>query len=278
MHRYKLTYRNANAIARLKGGDMYTTRMRPFSIWGVAFCLTLLLTGASTLPAAAAGPADPTPKARRLIREIRAELEPVEEQIRNHPYITALENGQISLDNLRAFAGEQYHILKSDLRSDAYMVTRFGATPGAPFFVDLVNGESIAIGLMLDFVAALGLTEADVQAYEPRPKGQTYPNYAAWLGFYASDADIAAAYLVNFPVFGENTGRMGAALRNRYGFTAQQTAFFDFFSSLPPSFEPAALAIIAAGLNGCADPRSIKRAARLLQAYEKDFWDAVAEN
>ncbi len=34
------------------------------------------------------------------------------------------------------------------------MVTRFGATPGAQFFVDLVAGESIAIGLQayeLDF-------------------------------------------------------------------------------------------------------------------------------
>ena len=257
---------------------MYTIRMRQFSIWRMAFSLTLLLAGISALPAVATDPADPTPKARRLMQAIRAELKPVEEQIRNHPYIPALENGQVSLDNLRAFAGEQYHILKSDLRSDAHMVTRFGATPGAPFFVNLVKGESIAIGLMLDFAAALGLTEAALQAYEPRPQGQAYPNYAAWLGFYASDADIAAAYLVNFPVFGENTGRMGAALRQRYGFTAQQTAFFDFFSSLPPSFEPAALAIIEAGLNDRVEPRSIKRAARLLQAYEKDFWDAVAQN
>jgi hypothetical protein len=82
-----------------------------------------------------------------------------------------------------------------------------GATPGAPFFVDLVNGESIAIGLMLDFAAALGRSEADLQAYEPRPRGQTYPSYAAWLGFYGSDVDIAAAYLVNFPMFGENSRR-----------------------------------------------------------------------
>jgi pyrroloquinoline quinone (PQQ) biosynthesis protein C len=237
-----------------------------------------LLNLAAPLPVAAAGP-DLTPKARRLVAEIRAELRPIEDQIRNHPYLAALENGEVTLDNLRAFSGEQYNILRSDLRSDAHMVTRFGSTPGAPFFVDLVNGESIAIGLMLDFAAALGRSEADLQAYEPRPRGQTYPSYAAWLGFYGSDADIAAAYLVNFPVFGENSGRMGTALRNRYGFTAEQTAFFDFFSSLPSSFEPAALAIIEAGLDsGCADRRSIKRAARLLQAYEKDFWDAVAEN
>lgn len=248
--------------------------MKAFSSRVAVPVLLLVLVGA--LPAMAAGPAGSTPKASRLIREIRADLRPIEDQIRNHPYITALENGQVSLDNLRAFAGEQYNILRSDLRSDAHMVTRFGATPGAQFFIDLVNGEAIAIGLMNDFAAALGLGESDLQAYEPRPQGQTYPNYAAWLGFYGSDADIAAAYLVNFPVFGENTGRMALALRNRYGFTAQQTAFFDFFSSLPPTFEPAALAIIEAGLdNGTADERSIRRAARLLQAYEKDFWDAV---
>lgn len=152
------------------------------------------------------------------------------------------------------------------------------ATPGSAFFRDLVTGESIAIGMRLDFAAALGLDEDDLKAYEPRPRGQTYPSYAAWLAFYGSDADIAAAFLVNFPVFGENTGRMGAALRNRYGFTAQQTAFFDFFATLPPEFEPAALEIIQGGLDGCADRRSIKRSARLLQAYEKDFWDAVATN
>lgn len=237
-------------------------------------CAGCLLAGAAW----AAPVSTPTPKASRLIREIRAELAPVEEQIRNHPFITALESGQVSRDALRAFAGEQYNILRSDLRSDAAMVARFGATPGAPFFVDLVGGEAAAIGLMLDFARALGWGDAELQAYEPRPRGQTYPSYAAWLGAYASSADIAAAYLVNFPVFGENTGRMAVALRGRYGFTAEETAFFDFFSGLPPTFEPAALAIIEEGLdNGTADARDIKRAARLLQAYEKDFWDAVAQ-
>jgi thiaminase len=238
------------------------------------FCL--LLSSWMALPLAADPPAPPTPKADKLMQSLRAELAPVEEEIRNHPYITALEQGEVSLDNLRAFAGEQYNILTSDLRSDALMVTRFGATPGAAFFVGLVSGESIAVGLMLDFAAALGMTEADLQAYEPRPLGQTYPNYVTRLASHSSAAEIAAAYLMNFPVFGENTGRMAVALREVYGFTAQETAFFDFFSGLPPTFEPQVLAIIEAGLTGCDDERSIRRAARLLQAYEKDFWDAVA--
>ncbi|MFP5287863.1 MAG: transcriptional regulator, partial [Thermoanaerobaculia bacterium] len=96
---------------------------------------------------------------------------------------------------------------------------------------------------------------------------------------YGSQADIAAAYLINFPAFGANIARMGAALRNVYGFSAQDLGYFDYNGgTLPPSFETAALNVIQDGLNSGASPADIRRSARLLQAYEKDFWDAVALN
>lgn len=236
--------------------------------------LTILILSLAILPGSPASAAAGENEARQLIAEIRAELRPVEDQIRQAPFLAALERGEVPLSRLRSFAGEQYNILHSDLRSNAHMVSRFGATPGGPFFVNLVNGESIAIGMFLDFARALGMSEADLQAYEPRPRAQTYPSYVTALAHYGTDADIAAAYLVNFAVFGENTGRMAAALRSKYGFTAQQTAFFDFFATPDPTFEPAAIAIIGAGLQGCASERDIKRSVRLLQAYEKDFWYA----
>jgi hypothetical protein len=37
------------------------------------------------------------------------------------------------------------------------------------------------------------------------------------------------------------------------------------------------LSVIETGLEHGAEPRVIKRAARLLQAYEKLFWDTVGE-
>jgi hypothetical protein len=70
---------------------------------------------------------------------------------------------------------------------------------------------------------------------------------------------------------------MAAALRSQYGFTDEQTAFFDFFAAPMPGFEEDALAVIAKGLEHGAEPRLVKRSARLLQAHEKDFWDAVAQ-
>lgn len=236
-------------------------------------------------PSSSARPANshaPYNKAKQLIQEIRQELAGVEDQIRNHAYIEALESGEVPLSNLRAFAGEQYHIIQSDLRSAAQLVARFGAQPSGPFFQGIVEGELIARAYLIRFAQALGMSEEDLAAYEPNPRAQTYPSYVTWLSVHASDAQVSAAYVVNFAVFGENLGRMGAALRTAYGLSPEATAYFDFFSVLPPDFEPSALAIIEAELRAHKHVGpivvAIKRSARLLQAYELDFWDAVASN
>jgi thiaminase len=243
----------------------------------LALILATVLTGALASPAAASGGSSNN-QARRLVEELRRDLAPIENEIRNHPYLTALENHQVPRSNLRAFAGEQYHIIQSDLRSAAQLVARYGATPSGPFFQGILEGEIIARDHLLRFAAALGWDERDLKTYEPNPQAQTYPSYVTWMSVHASDAQVATSYLVNFAVFGENLGRMAAALRSRYGFSAADTAYFDFFATLPPDFEPNVLSILEAGLAKGADVREIKRSARLLQAYELDFWDAVAEN
>jgi hypothetical protein len=97
----------------------------------------------------------------------------------------------------------------------------------------------------------------------------------AWLALYASDAEIAAAYLVNFPAWGQNCGRLSRILKERFGVGEKEVAFFDLFASLPATFEANALSVIQQGLDGGTEPRLIQRAARLLQAYELMYWDAL---
>jgi len=213
-------------------------------------------------------------QAKQLLDELRRDLAPVEEEIRNSPYLAELESGMASRESLQALAGEQYNIIQSDLRSDALMVVRFGSTQAGEFFRGFLEGEVQALGLLMDFAKALGLDEDDLRAYEPRPEAQTYPAYVTWLALYGSKAEIAAAYLMNFPVFGENTARVSAALRKNYGLSAKETAFFDFFAAPIPDFKCNALTVIATDLERGAEPRRIKRAARLLQAYERMFWNA----
>jgi hypothetical protein len=81
-----------------------------------------------------------TGDAEQLIGQIRQELSVLDAQIRNHPYIAAIEDGRVSVDSLRGFAGHQYHIIGSDLRSVALLINRHSTLPGRRFLSDLLQG------------------------------------------------------------------------------------------------------------------------------------------
>jgi thiaminase len=257
--------------------------MKPNILKLLLIGLALVFSGTLGLSINSAGAADAecgtrsVNEARNLIGALRAELVDSERQVQDHPYLRALEEKQISLENLKDFAGEQYNIIQSDLRSDALMVSRFGATQSGTFLREIMDGEAQALSLLLDFARALGLNENQLQEYEPRPRAQAYPSYVVSLALYGSEAEIGAAFLVNFPSFGNNARRMSAALQGNYGLTQHDVAFFDLFTSPIPNFECNTLVMIQAGLDHGVNPRLVKRAARLLQAYEKLFWDTVAE-
>jgi len=212
---------------------------------------------------------------RSLIEEIKRDLAPVEQEIRRHPYLAELEAGRVGRERLRLFAGEQFHIIRSDLRSVALLVNRFGASASGPFFQGVLAGEAAALEALHAFARAVGMDEAMLQAHEPAPGAQAYPAFMAWLALYGSDAEVAAGFLVNFAAWGANCGRMSEALRARYGLTVEACAFFDLFAAPPPEFEAGALAVVQGGLARGVDPRLIKRAARFLQGYEKLYWDTL---
>jgi len=216
-------------------------------------------------------------EARRLVAEIRTELAPVEDQIRNVAFVADLEAGRATLQQVAGLLGEQYSIIRSDQGSFSHMVTRFDDPASRQMFGGIAEGEAIALDLLLDFAKRLGLTEEDLAAYEPRPKGQTYPSRVAWIALYGDRAAAGASFLVNFAVFGENMGRVQRALIDVYGFTEAETGFFGFFAEDVPGFEENAIDVIAAGLRRGACPREAKRSARLLQAYELDFWQVLSE-
>ncbi len=223
-----------------------------------------------SLPAARTG-------ARQLVTQIRADLAGVENQIRNVPFLAEVEAGTASLEQIAALAAEQYSIIRSDWSSFSQMTARFDDPQSRQFFGGIASGEALALQLLLDFGANVGLDEQDLAAYEPRPKGQTYPSRVAWIAANADRTAAGASFLVNFAVFGENMGRLRNALVNVYGFSAEEVGFFSFFAEPIPGFEENAIEVIAAGLRRGACPTEARRQARLLQAYELDFWQAVGE-
>ncbi|HEX6289940.1 MAG TPA: twin-arginine translocation signal domain-containing protein [Herpetosiphonaceae bacterium] len=247
------------------------------AIGGVALIASDQALGASAAGLTVGGQAQHAPiSAVELVAQIREDLREIDEQIRNHRYLRLLRKGKVSLEALRAFPGHEYHTVISDLRSMGQMVHRFGDEPlASAFFNGILQGEFVALGAIVVFARKLDMTEQDLQRYEVTPDGFTYTTFMAWESVYASAAAIVCGILVNFAAWGHNCGVMSAALRDKYGFSEEETAFLDNFATLP-SFEDTALAIIQHGLDHGADPAEIRRSARLYQAYEKMFWDAMA--
>lgn len=213
--------------------------------------------------------------AEQLVIEIRAQLKEVAEKLFTHPYLDALEEARIPKEKLHLFAGEQYNIINSDLRSIALLLNRHAHLPSRDYLLGALQGEAAARGALLAFARALGLSENDLQAYEPLPGCQAYPAYVSSLALYGSDADFAGAFLVNLPAWGSSCGRMSAALKAKYGFSLDGVAFFDLFAAPAPEFEADSLRVIQGGLERGIDPQGIRRAARLIQAYEQMYWDTL---
>ena len=215
-------------------------------------------------------------QATELLGRLREPLAPVEEAIRSHRFLAALAAGRVAAPALRAIAGEQRRILASDRRSFAQLAARFPQPPAGDFFLSMSQGEGEALGLLDGYIAWLGIDEDWLRAYEPDPRAQSYPAYVAWLALNGSSSAVALAFLANLAAWGANCAEVGLALRDAYDAGDEAVAFFEFFAVAPPGFQERTLAVIRAGLDAGDDPLEAMRAARLLQAYELQFWDAVA--
>lgn len=207
--------------------------------------------------------------ARDLLDGLNRELGPVEQAIRAHRYLAAPPPEE----SLRAFAGEQYTILRSDRRSFASLAARFPEPPAGDFFLGLAQGEGEALERLVALAASLGSDEGGLTGYEPRPGCQAYTAFVSWLALNGSRAELALAFLANLAAWGGNCRRLADLLQGRC-----DTSFFEFFAEPAAGFEELALAVTDQGLTAGDSPARARRAARLLQAYELLFWDTLADH
>jgi thiaminase len=115
--------------------------------------------------------------AKDVLRDAEAALAATDAQIRRHRYFAALAAGRVAIEALRAFPGHQYHMWRSDLRSAAQLVQRFGDRPYAGFFIDDLQAEIAARDGLLTLARRLEMTEEDLERYEPTAEGFAYAAY-----------------------------------------------------------------------------------------------------
>ena len=213
--------------------------------------------------------------ATTVLRDARAAIAENEQRIREHRYLADLAAGRVSTEALRAFPGTQYHLWKSNVRSVAGFVSRFGDRSYAGFFVGNLQAEIASGKGIVAIGRKLGMTENDLERYTPTGQGFAYAAYFAWLAQYGSAAEVACGLCVNLAAWGHNCGEMSRSLHARYGFGPEDTGVLDRFGDIPP-LDDAALEIIRDDLDHGVPPQRIVLAASLIQSYEVMFWDAMA--
>jgi thiaminase len=220
-------------------------------------------------------------RAAELMDSIRAELAPLSSAVRGHRYLQALTEGRVPLDKLRLFAGEQYHIIRNDLRSFALLLSRQDDPEVRRFLLGSVEYEAAAFEALHPFVVALGMSTEDLEGYEPLPGAHAYTAFLGLTAAYGSAADMAGAFVVDLEGWGGNCAEMSRQLRMKYDLTPEQVAFFDHFAAEDATYEQRSLELIDRLLGAEATPqtleRSIRRTARLMMSYEVMYWDAIYE-
>lgn len=192
-------------------------------------------------------------------------------------FIDLLEAGEVPAERLGWLAGELYGLVGSDQRSFAFLASRFPAPPAGGFFLAMANGEAEAMRLLMDYAAAVDMTAAELDAYEPRPLAQAYPAYLAQTALFRGRSAVPLALLANVARSGGGYARVADALRARYGLSEQAVGHFRFFSETPRELLDQAADTVEAGIREGEDPREAVRTARLVHAYETAFWAALAE-
>ncbi|MET0234717.1 MAG: transcriptional regulator [Kibdelosporangium sp.] len=191
-------------------------------------------------------------------------------------FVPMLEAGAIPREKLRWLAGELHRLVLSDRRSFALAASRFPAAPSGDLFLAMADGEGQALRFLMDFATALGMTEQDLRAYEPRPLAQAYPAYLTQTSLYGSRSDLALALLANVEESGGYSSRVADALQSRYGFEDQAVAHFRYFADTPQELLDQAATTLATGLSEGDDPAAAVRTARMVRAYEITFWNTLA--
>ena len=211
--------------------------------------------------------------ARDVIDEAKRVLATTEGRLRGHRAAVAVENGQADRAMLRFFCGNQYQMWKPNEQARSVAMFRFTEHPYQSVFLTPPEVEEHAAAAFLALGRCVGLENPD--GFEPTAQAFGYAAYKAWLVCYGSAAEIACARALNLSVWGSNCGLMSRGLRAHYGLNGEETAFLDGFADMP-CFEESAGQVIDHDLKEGVAPALNVRAARMMQAYELMFWEAMA--
>jgi thiaminase len=213
-----------------------------------------------------------------FIKNTQRSMDKTINTILDHSYLDALDKKKITKEKLEIFVCEQYHIISNDKRNFALMISKTSNDTATKLFTTCLHTEFNALENLTLMAEELDMDKTKIHDYEPLAGCQSYTNYLTKLAVYGVDAEILAALIVDFPVWGANCGKMSNILKKNYGFNVKSCLFLDRFASSLQQQEGEEFVNESSKLIDSALPQYEKNmytAAKLILDYELSFWDTI---
>jgi pyrroloquinoline-quinone synthase len=200
------------------------------------------------------------------------------EALIHHPLWEALENGQASLEQLRAFALQDHWLVSHSLQLEALLLAHATDEPARELLAGKLSSKqvfTVGDGHLLRFGKALGLSQDDFENVEPLPGCAALTTHF----YYALARDgflgMLTAITVSESVFIAICDRAGPALQRQLGLSSDDVAFFTLHDALKDPVDNLEAQLIAR-LANTEDARAlVKRAAHRSFGFEKLFYDTI---
>ncbi|MDQ6661281.1 MAG: iron-containing redox enzyme family protein [Chloroflexota bacterium] len=203
-------------------------------------------------------------------------IEPLRQRLLHHPLWTGIENGTLGKERLRLFALQDWLIVRDMYRLDALAIAAVSTVEDQELLLAKLVPKIGGHQSLLRFGEALGLTRADFDNVEPLAGCMALVNFFYYMLAYGSPGEKLAAVSASEDIFIAICARIGPALLQHYGFTAEQVQFFTAHDELGTHVAPVDTVLLAR-YDSPAERRRITRAVRLSHEYELMFYDTIME-
>ncbi len=201
-------------------------------------------------------------------------LEPLRQRLLGHQLWKGIEQGTLPRERLRIFALQDWLLVREAYRLDALAVVGMPDLEMQELLLAKLEPKIGAYKLLIHFGEALGLARADFDAVEPLAGCMALTNYFYWMLAYGSAPEKIAAVSASEDIFVQICARVGPALIDNYGMSAEQVAFFTAHDEIGAKVTPVDMLLLA-HYDTLEDRQRITRAVRLSHEFELLFYDTV---
>ncbi|GMA14261.1 iron-containing redox enzyme family protein [Deinococcus metallilatus] len=205
------------------------------------------------------------------------DLSQVQAELLDHPLWRDVVEGTATTAQLRAFALQDHWLVRHSLQLETLLIAHAPNEHARTVLARKLEPKAVFAGegSLVHFGAAVGLSPEDFEAVEPLPgcAALTAHFYYALArdGFLGMLASIAASESVFIAI----CDLAGPALRERYGFTDEQVAFFPLHDGLKEGVNVGETDLLRELASTSEARELVTRTVRRTYGLERLFYDTV---